>query len=167
MSEARRTPPITPEDEQKYLVLVQGEIDRLDSESRTQFLRHRAFRTAVIVLGLAVPVLASISAVPRVVIGAAGAAAAVAEGVAQLYQFHSHAVNALNTRNALERELNRFLMGAAHYSGPGQRTVSHFADRVEDIREIADHASLDAWRKSTAPATAAQKCPDPVAGKNH
>lgn len=150
MTEARRPPPITPEDEQEYLEYVQGEIVRLDSESETQFRRHRASRTVVIVLGLAVPVLASASAVPRWIIGAVGAAAAIVEGIAQVYAFHPHAINALNTRNGLKRELNRFLMGAAHYAE--RRSINLFAERVEDIRQMADQASLDAWKKSTPPA---------------
>lgn len=145
---------VRPEDERAYLVLVREEIKALDDYCRTQLLHHRIARTVVITAGAAVPVLASWGAVPRTVIGLFGAVAAAAEGVAQLFQFQSHALNTLKTRNALERELNRFLMAVGRHA---ERRFSVFVERVEEIREAADQASLDAWQKSTTPPDAEQE----------
>jgi hypothetical protein len=109
---------------------------------------HYVARIVVIISAAAVPVLASFDArtVPRPVLGLVGAMAAVAEALAQLFQFQTHALNALRTRNALERALNRYLVGADPNAKEG--SFSKFAARVEDIREAADNASLDAWQKS-------------------
>jgi len=143
----------TPEDQQEYIGLVLGEIAALDGYSQRQLRLHRLARIVVIAAGSAVPVLAAWSAVPRPVLALAGACAVAAEGVAQLFQFQTHAVNTLNTRNALEREVNRFLMAV------GQRTFATFAERVEDIREAADHGSREAWQKSTTPTIGQQPTP--------
>jgi hypothetical protein len=149
LSDAGR-PRLTPKQEQDYIQLVQYEIEKLDGYCRSRMRRHRAARIVVIVLGAAVPVFAAWGAVPRVVLGGLGAGAAVAEAIAQLFQYQSMAINTLRTRNALERELNRFLLGVGRYAG--MRSFALFAEHVEEIREAADQLSYEVWKKDTTPA---------------
>jgi hypothetical protein len=153
-------PNLTPEQEQGYLRLVQNEIEALDGYCRRQLRRHRVARTIVIVSGASVPVLASWSVVPRPVLGGMGAIAAAAEAVAQLYQFQSTARDTLKTRNALERALNRFVMGVGRYAG--QQSFSRFVEEIEDIRELADQESYEAWQRGTTPAIGQAEEPRPA-----
>jgi hypothetical protein len=99
----------------------------------------------VITTGIAVPVLAAWSAVPREVIALVGALTAVAEGTAQLFGYQGTGTQAMMTSNQLERELNRFLLSAGPYAA--DRSFGVFADRIEQIRESADNAFAQTWQK--------------------
>jgi Protein of unknown function (DUF4231) len=145
-------PEVSPEEHQDqlaYAQLVENEILRLDRGARGHLWGHYGTRVVVVACGATVPVLASIDSMPRIVFAILGAVAVVTETVAQLFQFQPHAVNQLHTRNALERELNRFTLGVRPYDAP--EAVRLFNERIEDIREAADQASIQAWQKSTVP----------------
>lgn len=130
--------------------LVLGEIKELGDYSAKQLRRHRTTRAVVIVSGALVPVLATVSAVPRVVLGLFGALAVVTEGVGQLFQYLASALNAMKTANALEREVNLFSVAAGRYAITRPQAFKLFAETVEDIRGSADQAFLDTWRRKPA-----------------
>ncbi|MFC4066739.1 DUF4231 domain-containing protein [Actinoplanes subglobosus] len=150
--------------QRQYLLNLQAEIAKLGDYSTKQLRWHRILRMVVILTGVAVPVLSAWSAVPREVIAGVGALTAVAEGTAQLFGFQTSGTQAMTTANQLERELNRFLMKAGPYAT--NQDFSAFVDRIEQIREAADNAFVEAWQKpvesGSAPAVESGGSPPPV-----
>jgi hypothetical protein len=137
----------TPDEEQDYLQRVRQEIKEYDRYSRRQLRLHRLARMVVIVSALAVSVLASWSEVPRAVLAAFAAVAAGVEAVAQLFQLLPSALAAMNTRNALEHEVNLFLFSARQYAA--LRSFPLFVDRVERIRQSGEQVFHDTWQKAS------------------
>jgi len=134
--------------QREYLQKLSAEIRLLGDYSKRQLKRHRIFRIIVITTGIAVPVLSAWPSVPRGIIALAGALTAVAEAIAQLFRYQATSTQAMTTANQLERELNRFLLAAGPYAA--DRDFSVFADRVEQIREVADNAFVQTWQKVVA-----------------
>jgi hypothetical protein len=139
--------------QREYLQCLQAEITDLGKYSKRQLRRHRLLRMIVITTGIAVPVLSAWPAVDREVIALVGATSAVAEGTAQLFGYQASGTQAMTTGNQLERELNRFLLGAGPYS-LGQ-DFGTFVDRIEQIREAADNAFVQTWQKRAIGSSAA------------
>jgi hypothetical protein len=134
-------------------------VERVRAEIRLHYLnkqlrRYRIARLVVIVSAALVPVLAAATVVPRVALGALGAIAAVTEAIHQTFQFQRTGIEAMRTANALERELNRFMMSVGPY-GTGDAIVS-FVTQIESIREDADRAFYNTWR---SPPTAVRALP--------
>ncbi|MET0492903.1 MAG: DUF4231 domain-containing protein [Actinoplanes sp.] len=132
-------------DQQEYLQLVQREIDQASLYSQRQIRRHRLAQIVAIIVGLAVPVVTAWSAVPREVIGLLSAIAIAATGIDQLCRYQQSGTQAMVTANQLERELNRFVYGAGTYAE--HKGFNVFVDRIEQIRESADSAFAETWRK--------------------
>jgi hypothetical protein len=130
--------------------LVLADIRQQGDYSASQLRRHRFVRAVVILSGAAVPVLASVSAVPRYVLGLVGAIAVVAEGFGQLFQFLQSAITAMSTANALEREVNLLSVAAGPYAGPRDQAFARFAVTVEEIRKAGDQAFREVWHRRTA-----------------
>ncbi|SNT65880.1 Protein of unknown function [Asanoa hainanensis] len=134
--------------EKQYLQGVQAEIAKVSAYSARQIRRHRWSAVVVVVAGASVPVLAAWDVIPTVVLGALGAVAAASGGIAQIMQWQSSGVTAMKVSNALERELNLFLMVAGPYAT--SRTFEMFVERIEAIRDVADQGFLETWQRGTA-----------------
>src|SRR6266536_2192705 len=148
--------------EVQYREGVRGEIRRLQTYFARQLTRYRVARTVVIVSAALVPVLATVTVVPRWVLAAFGAVAEAAEGIQGLYQFHKSALNAMATANALERVLNRYMTAVAPYTGPIEQAFPLLVDEIETIRNTADETFLQTWQAgpaSTVPERSRQVTP--------
>ena len=100
--------PQSPADQ--YIDKVRAEISVLRTEFSRRLVAYRYVKIIIIVSAALVPILAGADAVPRWILGALGAVAAVAGSVEALYQFRSSATSAMRTANRLERALNRYLI---------------------------------------------------------
>jgi hypothetical protein len=143
--------PQKPEDE--YIEAVRREIRGLGAYFAKQITRYRIARILVIISAAMVPVLASVSAAPRWVLGAFGALAVATEGIQQLYQFQRSALNAMSTANALERVLNAYMTGTGRYAGPVDQAFPLLVEDVEKIRQAADKAFLETWQAAAQPSS--------------
>ena len=131
--------------ELEYLQLLQGEIKKLGDYSRRQIRRHRVAQIVAIIVGLSVPVITAWSSVPREVIALVSTVALAATAIDQLFRHQQSGTQAMVTANQLERELNRFLYHAGTYAE--RQDFGVFVDRIEQIREAADSAFAETWRK--------------------
>jgi hypothetical protein len=138
-----------------YEQRVRDEIKKLGAYSSRQQVRYRWARVVVIISAGSVPVLAAVPGAPKWLLGLVGAVAAAVAAIEQVFQLRRTSLNAMKTANELERELNRYLAGVREYAADpsepnAQHAVdSHFIERVEDIRESADHALVDIWQRPT------------------
>jgi hypothetical protein len=133
-----------------YVQKVREEKDRQSEYFRKQLSRYRVARIVVIVSATLVPVLAATPVVPRLVLGMLGAVAAIAEAVQELYQFRKTALNAMQTANALERALNKYMTSTRPYAGTENQVFNRFVEDVEAIRESADKAFLETWLQAAS-----------------
>jgi hypothetical protein len=106
----------------------------------------------VIVTATLVPVLATVTAVPRWVLGLLGATAAIIEAVQGLFQFRRSALDAMKTANEMERTLNRYMTAIDPYQGPPEMAFPLFVRDIESIRKAADDAFLQTWQATVSPA---------------
>jgi hypothetical protein len=111
---------------------------------------YRAGRGVVIVTAALIPVLATVTTVPRWVLGLFGAIAVIAEGLQGLFQFQRAALNAMKTSNDLERTLNRYMTAIDPYQGPPNVAFPLFVRDAETIREAADDAFLKIWQATVS-----------------
>jgi Protein of unknown function (DUF4231) len=139
-------PAFTPEDQ--YIALVRAEIRADTAYFSRQIRRYRLVRVVAILAAASVPVLATISTVPRWVLGLFGAIAAITEGIQGLFQFRRSALNAMKKCNELERVLNQYLTAIGPYR-ESATAFATFASHVEMIRKAADEAFLQTWQVTT------------------
>jgi hypothetical protein len=131
--------------EAQYIERVRAEIKADTAYFSRQLTRYRIGRVITIVAVTAVPVLATATQVPRLVLGLLGAIAAVTEGTQELFQFKRSALNAMRKANELERILNKYLTALGRYRDP-HTAFQHFAEDIEGIRKTADDAFLQTWQ---------------------
>jgi len=141
----------------QYTDAVRNEIQGLRAYFARQITRYRVARTVVIVSAALVPVLATATLVPRWVLAAFGALAAVTEGIQALYQYRTSALNAMGTANALERVLNKYMTAVAPYDGPVSQSFPVFVKDIEAIRAGTDKAFLQTWEMAEGRHTAADQ----------
>jgi hypothetical protein len=139
----------------QYTDAVRNEIRRLQAYFARQITRYRIARTVIIISAALVPVLATATQVPRWVLAAFGALAAVTEGIRELYQLRTSALNAMRTANALERVLNKYMTAVAPYDGTISQSFPIFVRDVEAIRADTDKAFLQTWQAAEVRHTAA------------
>jgi hypothetical protein len=125
---------------------VRQEIKTLQAYFTRQITRYRITRAIVIVSAALVPVLATAAPVPRWVLAAFGALAAVVEGMQGLFQYRASALNAMRTANALERVLNKYMTAVAPYEGPTVTSFPVLVREIEAIRKDADETFLHTWQ---------------------
>jgi hypothetical protein len=152
-----------PPDEQ-YIEKVRSEIRRLQKYFSRQITYYRIFRSIVIISAALVPVLATAASVPRLVLAALGALAAVTEGLQGLFQFRASALNAMRTANALERVLNKYMTSVPPYDGTVERSFPVFAKEIEQIRNNADEAFLHTWQAAETRETRAGQAKGQITG---
>lgn len=150
-SQPARTP------EEQFIEGVRGEIKQHRAYFNKQMRLYRYGRVAVIVTAAGVPVLATVTAVPRWVLGLLGAIAVAIESVQGLYQFHRSALNAMKASNDLERVLNRYMTAIGPYQGPPSVAFSVFATEIESIRAATDDAFLRVWQPTTSTPSLAER----------
>lgn len=149
MTSSSSQPDRTPQDE--YIEGIRREKEQYRVYFSRQIIRYRAARIVVIVTAALVPVLATVTTVPRWVLGLLGAIAAVTESVQGLFQFRRSALNAMKTCNELERVLNRYMTAIDPYQGPPDTTFPLLVEHIEAIRKTADEAFLQTWQATTSP----------------
>jgi hypothetical protein len=117
----------------------------------------------VIVAAGAVPVLATVSDVPRWALGVLGAIAAAAEALQQLFQYRRSALQAMVAHNDLERELRLYLIAVDPYAvGDDDAAFRKLTARVERIRQRTEVAFLDTWQRDEQASTgSAEEDSDP------
>lgn len=142
--------------EDRYRAKVEAEIADQRRYARRQMRRYRVCRLAVAATALAVPVLVGVSWVPRVVLGVLGVAAAIIAEMQQLFRYQQTSQHAMKTANALERELNLYVMAAGPYAIPRPQGHTLFVERVEAIRAAEDKDFLSTWQ-TAAVSTADEK----------
>lgn len=145
-----------PDTRNGYLDELRKEICDRGRYFHRQLWLYRFLRVVVIVAAGAVPVLATVSGVPRWTLGVLGAIAAAAEALQQLFQLRRSALQAMDAENNLDRELRLYLIAADPYTvGDGDKAFRMLVTRVERIRQRAEAAFMDTWQRDERAHTAA------------
>jgi Protein of unknown function (DUF4231) len=143
-------PAVAPEPDTRaeYLDQLRKEIRNHARYFVHQIRLYRFFRVVVVVAAGAVPVLATVSGVPRWTLGVFGAIAAASEAVQQLFQYRRSALQAMVAGNDLERELRLYLIAVDPYAeGDDDAAFRRLAVNAERIRRRAEAAFLDTWQR--------------------
>jgi hypothetical protein len=113
--------------------------------------RYRIARIVVIVPAGLVPVLTTMNAIPRYVLGILGAIAAITEALIQLYRWRDSALAAQRTANSMESQLNLYRTGAGPYNEELELAFHRFATAIENIRDGASESFAGIWVEDTPP----------------
>lgn len=128
---------------------LDDQIDWYDRRSRKNQNYYKTLKIIVVIAAALIPLLsglqlpfASLSDVPRWVLGAIGALIAVVEGIQQINQYHANWIAYRSTCEALKHEKYLYLSKAGPYAATAARRL--LAERIELLvsQEHAKWASV-------------------------
>jgi hypothetical protein len=107
-----------------------GQIAWFSRSSHQAQRAYKTVKTVQVVVGAIVTVIAALS-VPAPVTASVSALVVIAEGVQQVFQWHTNWLSYRSTAEALKHEKFLYLAESDPYSGPDRRQV--LARRIENI----------------------------------
>lgn len=126
---------------------LEDQLHWYDRKSMAAQRYYKRTKTAQLLLGSAVPVVALVGALP-VVTASIAAAVVVLEGLQQLNQWQTNWVTYRSTAEALKHERYLYLAAAGPYRGRDRHTV--LAERIEGLVS-QEHAKWTDARNQPAP----------------
>jgi hypothetical protein len=111
---------------------LENQISWYSRKSAFNRMRFKAIKVSQIVIAASVPVLAAVSAVPRVWLGALGALLVILESLQQLFQYQENWITYRSTSEALKHEKFLYLADAGPYMHT-RRKDGLLAERVEGL----------------------------------
>jgi hypothetical protein len=133
---------------------LEDQIAWYDTKSRLNQRFFKLLKVCQIVTAAAIPVAASGGAVPRWLIGAAGALIVVMEGLQQLQQYQQNWITYRATCERLRHEKFLFAVHAGPYAGANPEAL--LAERVESLVS-QEHAAWVSQREDALRHASAQQ----------